>query len=480
MSFDSLLFPAFLLFALIAFNLSRGSAAQPFVQLGLNLFFIGSFSNGIVELLPLAVFLLLGFVTLRVAERQPGAAVTFTSVAAILLVFCILKQYPFTVFLPSLQIPYLVLGLSYILFRVLQLIVDCLQGAVKERVSVLEYLNFTTHFLCFVSGPVQRYQDHRREVSKSAEMVPQDDAIQAALTRILTGYVKLLLLSAVFIHLHHTYNLDYVTTKLSVSPFVLFGWYTFSAVTYGLHLYLNFSGYMDIVIGAGGLFGMTLPENFDRPFQSKNFLEFWSRWHMTVSNWFRFYMFNPLVKVLTRWLGKPGNAPYIGVFAYFVTFFVVGYWHVPSIWLGIFLGAGISLNKLYQIQMRAVMGKKRYKKLCSNQVYSRLCQGMTFSYFCISITFLWMDMVTMRQVLEARLVVTLLLAFMVIGLIAAAIFGSVGAALEVFSRRDRGFVGMWQRLPLQRDLWLGAKLFFVIFLALATINPAPEFIYRGF
>ena len=92
MSFDSLLFPAFLLFALIAFNLSRGSAAQPFVQLGLNLFFIGSFSNGIIELLPLAVFLLLGFVTLRVAERQPVVAVTFTSVAAIRLVFCILKQ----------------------------------------------------------------------------------------------------------------------------------------------------------------------------------------------------------------------------------------------------------------------------------------------------------------------------------------------------------------------------------------------------
>ena len=62
-----------------------------------------------------------------------------------------------------------------------------------------------------------------------------------------------------------------------------------------MYLYFNFSGYMDIVIGSGVLLGQSMPENFDKPFSARSFLEFWQRWHMTLSQWFKFYLFNPLL-----------------------------------------------------------------------------------------------------------------------------------------------------------------------------------------
>ena len=106
---------------------------------------------------------------------------------------------------------------------------------------------------------------------------------------------------------------------------------------------------MDVVIGLGILFGYRLPENFNKPLLASSFLEFWTLWHITLSEWFRTYFFNPLVKWLNG-VVKDSNKHVvsIGILGYFATFLVIGYWHTPSICLAILLGVGAAVNKIFQ------------------------------------------------------------------------------------------------------------------------------------
>ena len=174
------------------------------------------------------------------------------------------------------------------------------------------------------------------------------DRVYFAFSRVATGYFKFVVVGA---------SADYVLTNLKVQLFAVtpLPWlklsliYAASAASYTAYLFFNFSGYMDIVIGVGLLLGQALPENFNRPFLARSFLEFWQRWHMTLSNWFKFYLFNPLLTVLMTRFPSPSLTTPLGVFAFFFTFMVIGIWHGTTLVFviyGIILGTGASVNKL--------------------------------------------------------------------------------------------------------------------------------------
>ncbi len=143
-------------------------------------------------------------------------------------------------------------------------------------------------------------------------------------------------------------------------PSALRGAVVFSAYTF--FLYLNFSGYIDVVIGLGSLLGLRLPENFDRPFSSAGFIEFWSRWHITLSAWLKDYVYLPLISSLMRPISAAvPPEPYLGTAAYFVTFFLVGIWHGQTsefFFFGFLQGAGVAANKLFQVLAAQRMGRK--------------------------------------------------------------------------------------------------------------------------
>ncbi len=119
-------------------------------------------------------------------------------------------------------------------------------------------------------------------------------------------------------------SVENVVNYYSHDFFTILIWYSAQSLAYAFFVYFNFSGYMDIVIGIGRLLGFKLPENFDRPFAAENYLDFWQRWHMTLSEWFKTYVFNPLVKKLYDSTGQqPKRMPLLGVIGYFVTFFLL-------------------------------------------------------------------------------------------------------------------------------------------------------------
>ena len=312
----------------------------------LNLAFVCSFTGAILPMLPLAGFLLPGYLAIGAARTKSRWALPL-SIAAMLALFIWLKRYSF---IPSaLLLPpgaAMTIGLSYIFFRVMHLVIDAGQGA-DERIGIVRYLNFTLNFPAFISGPIQRREDY--EANGNLSLTLPD--IGAAAWRMVLGTFKVLILSDAL----HTWQQDLITAFMPDVPAeqrMLTG--ALIMVLYPLFLYANFSGYTDFVIGAARLFRLRLPENFDNPFISGNFIEFWSRWHISLSQWLRSYVFNPLLMGWMRRYRSARSKQYPGIVAFFVTFFLVGAWHGQTsefLFFGLLQGGGVAGNRLYQVAM---------------------------------------------------------------------------------------------------------------------------------
>jgi alginate O-acetyltransferase complex protein AlgI len=217
----------------------------------------------------------------------------------------------------------------------------------------------------------------------------QATAFPSALLRILKGYFKCIVLSKIL----STIQQDlYAQSVQDGQAHILLA--TLACIGFLATLYANFSGYSDVVIGIARLFGISLPENFHKTFSARNFLDIWSGWHMSMSQWFKTYLFNPTVKALaTRW---PNLAliPWYGVAGYFLTFFIMGVWHGSTLAFciyGLILGFGASTNKAYQELLKRYVPKKKLNKLRANFWYCAVSRGAAYSYFSLGLACFWLN-----------------------------------------------------------------------------------------
>jgi len=163
-------------------------------------------------------------------------------------------------------------------------------------------------------------------------------------------------------------------------------------VLYTLYVYCDLSGYIYIFIGSAKLLLFVLPENFVRPFSSANFIEFLSRCHITLSQWLKSYVYNPLMMALMRRFPAPRLEIVWALFAFFFTFFLIGVWHGQTssfLFFGLLQGAGVSGNKLYQIVMVKRLGRKGYRALSANPLYVSAARGLTFTWFTFTLIWFW-------------------------------------------------------------------------------------------
>lgn len=313
--------------------------------------------------------------------------------AMVLAIFGWMKAYEFLAFLPFAgQVP-VVIGLSYILIRALQLLVDMIETPTL-RPGPLALFSFLTSWPCLISGPIQRYQDFREQMESMRAFKLSEEGFVIAVQRMTKGYFMVLVLADMFKHLWT--GLESLALS-NTNPFALAG----AQGAFLAHLFFDFSGYTHIVIGAGYLFGFRLPENFDRPWQSKSFLEFWGRWHMTMSNWFKTYVFNSLLmRLVKRWPSQRLASSH-GVVAFFLTFFLVGLWHGTTwayVICGLLLGIGASANQLYRVALRGWLGKGRMNELSTMRVYVWISAALTFTYICFSVSPLWLSYEQIRHI----------------------------------------------------------------------------------
>jgi alginate O-acetyltransferase complex protein AlgI len=379
---------AFLAFSLILiglFHIRSSKRWQQGILLVGNLAFITSFAESPAAMLPYAGFLLLGGVGVA-ARRSHGSWSIWVFPLLVLIVFVWLKRY---LFVPKeLLLPegYLLVGLSYVFFRVMHLVIDGWESMPLGGNGWISYLNYTLNFTSLISGPIQRYDDFQRS-EQSIKRLTRADA-WLAIERVIKGFFKVYIVS-VLLDMGHQSLIETFATEDGAAKVL-----RAAALTafYPIYLYFNFSGYTDFVIGVARFLHIELPENFDHPFTAGNFITFWARWHMSLSNWLKTYVYNTTMLSLMRRTRSPQLEPFIAVTAYFVTFFLVGLWHGQTsefVFFGILQGGGVAANKLYQIAMMRRLGRGRYNELTKNATYAMLARGLTFTWFAFTLLWFW-------------------------------------------------------------------------------------------
>ena len=246
---------------------------------------------------------------------------------------CRLAGSSFSVEIPAFLVP---IGISFYTLQAVSYLFDVYYKKIPADRNLLRLALFMSFFPQIMEGPICRYGDTAQALWKAERM--QYGNFVAGLQRILFGLMKKFVLADRLNLLIKTVFLDYQ----NYDGFVI----ALSAVLYTLQLYMDFSGTMDVVIGSAQIFGVRLPENFQRPFFSRTISEFWKRWHITLGTWFKDYIFfpvsmaKPMKKLTSRARKKLGNhfGPLIaGSIALFCVWLGNGIWHGAG-WQYIFFG----------------------------------------------------------------------------------------------------------------------------------------------
>ncbi len=231
-----------------------------------------------VHLLTLMAFVLSGNVAGRLIALRPSSALLALYLAGLTAAFVVLKGYQFLRIFPGDTLASMALdlvGLSFVFFRQIHYVVDVRQGEIRD-LDLWTYLVYQLNPFTLLAGPIQRYQDFHEDW-QSLKPLPQDDhELRQAFLRILLGVVKV-----AFIGDYCYWAFTHVPPEWGAAGGVL-QFYLFPA-----YVYFNFVGYCDIVIAGAALAGLRVPENFDRPYLARNMIDYWTRWHRSLSFWIR-------------------------------------------------------------------------------------------------------------------------------------------------------------------------------------------------
>jgi len=336
----------------------------------------------------LAAFLLSGYAAAAYLRGHPRRSVFTLYLVILLATFIFLQRYDALAYVlpPSmLRHSFRIVGLSYILFRQIHFVVDSMQGQIKDP-SLWTYLNYQMNLFTLLAGPIQSYQNFSSTWKRREPVLTDFHALLKSYMRIFLGVIKI---AGVATACLFAYN------ELSAQLFHAYlGWYPLGWLTvilkfggifylYPAYVYFNFSGYCDIVIATGALFGEKIPENFDQPYLSRNMIDYWTRWHRTLGFWIRDYTFTPMYKgIATNW---PERADSLAFLCYFVALFLAGVWHGSTlnfVIFGLLHGAGVSAAKLWENHLVRTRGRTGLRAYLRSERIRLAATVATFHFAC--------------------------------------------------------------------------------------------------
>lgn len=235
--------------------------------------------------------------------------------------------------IPAIALP---IGISFFTFQIMSYLIDVYKKTVPCQRNVADLALYVMLFPQLIAGPIVRYSDVEREIGRRRTGLK--DAYEGAF-RFMVGFIKKILLANA---VGKAADLAFV---LEPGRGALYAW--IGVICYGLQIYLDFWAYSDMAIGLGRIFGFHFLENFNDPYISKSISEFWRRWHILLSTWFRDYVYIPL--------GGSREGLWKNCRNYLVVFALTGIWHGASwnflLW-GLYFAAFLILEKLW---LRAVL-----------------------------------------------------------------------------------------------------------------------------
>jgi alginate O-acetyltransferase complex protein AlgI len=302
----------------------------------------------------LLFIVLLGWMVLVARVRQYPTFIYIIAGAILILVFILIKlPWVFSALFGiiatwrgktgggSLSLTWL--GFSYVAFRLLHTILDRRAGRLPA-VTLADYVNYVIFFPAFTAGPIDRLERFTQDLHEPV-LLDQEGWTDAG-TRFFVGLFKKFVIADALAWIALN---DKFAQQIS-SPV----WMWFLLYSYSLRIYFDFSGYTDIAIGLGRLLGVRLPENFASPYLKPNLTQFWNSWHMTLTQWFRSYFFNPLTRALRS--RKQFLSPFLIVLvAQVSTMVLIGLWHgvtVGFVLWGLWHGTGLFIQNRWSAYVK--------------------------------------------------------------------------------------------------------------------------------
>ena len=249
------------------------------------------------------------------------------------------------------------LGISFYTFSALSYILDVYWEKCEAQHNILHLYLYMMFFPKVVQGPIMRYSDFEKQLS-DREMNLQK--VDHGLQRFVRGMFKKAVIADQLTGLV-AYSFEGITDVGTIPAWL-------GILGYLLQLYYDFSGYSDMAIGLGEMFGFSLPENFDHPYMAQTVAEYWRRWHISLGEWFRDYLYMPLYRSFLGnrlWKNMKNNALYADLSALVITWVFTGVWHGSGflfIIYGLWYFAFIALERISNYVRKKIRKKKKLAK----------------------------------------------------------------------------------------------------------------------
>ncbi|PFO88134.1 D-alanyl-lipoteichoic acid biosynthesis protein DltB [Bacillus cereus] len=262
-------------------------------------------------------------------------------------------------------------GMSYVTFRAVQMVFEVRDNLIKE-LSFFNFWEFVLFFPAISSGPIDRYRRFQKDIQKPPSGEEYQKLLYTGLNRIFQGFLYKFIIA----HLITTYLVKAVfANQDTLLSNVIFMYAT------SMQLFFDFAGYSAFVIGISYMMGIKTPENFNKPFLSRNIKDFWNRWHMSLSFWFRDFIYMRFVFFATKkkLIKNRYTISYIGAF---LNFFIMGIWHIQGSAVAQYIIYGLYHAALFILFDIFERKNKKHKFWPNNKFTRILAIVITFHIVC--------------------------------------------------------------------------------------------------
>ena len=281
--------------------------------------------------------IVLAYFEARLIEKYKSKEIFIFSIFIHVLLLCIFKYTNFLItningiFITNISLLNIVLpiGISFYTFQIISYLVDVYKGKLKAQKNFISLATYVSLFPQLIAGPIVRYETINKELDNRKQTF---NDFSSGISRFIIGLSKKVLIANILGELCNIFILSSEKT-------ILFYW--IYGISYSLQIYFDFSAYSDMAIGLGRMFGFHFMENFDYPYISKSITEFWRRWHISLSSWFKDYVYIPL--------GGSREGTFKLIRNILIVWLLTGLWHGSEwtfiLW-GTFIGILLVIEKL--------------------------------------------------------------------------------------------------------------------------------------
>src|SRR5712691_2039275 len=280
------------------------------------------------------------------------------------------------------------LGISFITFQKIAFLID-VHGRRIPSFSLRDYCLFVLFFPQLIAGPIVHYREMMPQFQQASCWWDKENIAVGLALFVFGLFKKVILADGISEHVSPIHEMAAAGSEITFFP----AW--IAAIGFTLQIYFDFSGYSDMALGLARFFGVRLPANFDSPLKATNIIDFWLRWHMTLTRFLTAYLYNPLALWLTRWrmakglpgLGRrtPSVAAFFQLLAWptLLTMFVSGLWHGAGylfiLW-GLLHGVYLSVNHVWRLFGQRIWPNK--------ETYARFMRptGLALTFLSVAVS----------------------------------------------------------------------------------------------